>query len=148
MAYHTNPTTIYHQNSAPNPWPKSISKPITTHNQIRFANPQPRWSRHHNNYQILDHVDLAQRILQTHNHIENPWTRRRKPPYHADLAIKNTQKMVSERVRETRKWRWDHIEREREREGGGGGDKLCWALTERDPLKEKGRKNKTWKGIK
>ena len=30
-------TTIHHQNSAPNPRPKSNSKPITTHNQIRGA---------------------------------------------------------------------------------------------------------------
>ena len=58
-AHHTDPTTIHHQNSAPNPRPKPISKPITTHNQIRFANPQPRRSRRHNNYQILDHANLT-----------------------------------------------------------------------------------------
>ena len=40
-----------------------------------------------------------------------------------------------------------HRERERER----GGEEISYVEpwhTERDPLKEKGRKNKTWKGIK
>ena len=34
---HQATTTIHHRNSTPNPQPKPISKPITTHNQIHGA---------------------------------------------------------------------------------------------------------------